>query len=413
MTDIGELIRIVELQLEGAEGSRLVSNIVKPSTLLIGDLGLSSVEFVVIFEKIQRSMGVRLNFIDLIMPDRSSYVDDLSVEQIYKFVSRSSESVTDLSVVDDPYARKREPISLAEIERLDASVRHQLYAREVVSTSYRLCFVLSAPRSGSTLLRSMLGCHHDIYAPMELHLMSYTDFAQRQEELLDPEHRHLLEGTIVARQEVRGLTREVSTAVDSMYSRDGRSVTQFYRELSPYIKEKVLVDKTPTYSFSSATLQRLKDVFPEALFIHLTRKPNAVIKSMIDSGLGELIRFSKTSQVSSGQFPEALWCLCEQNIRAVFPINDQRIIRVGFEELVEYPVETMARIHEFLGVTSSKDIDPYKASLWNSEERPGSYAGDLKTFLRNKIDSSVAREWEGFESLCWLSEPTSSLIHST
>lgn len=413
MNDIGDLIRIVEFLLERKEGSKLVSNIVEPSTLLIGDLGLSSVEFVVIFEKVQQSMGVRLNFIDLIMPDRSSYVDDLTIEQIYSFVSRGSQSVTDLSVVHDPYERKREPISHVEVGRLNASVRHQQYAREVVSTSYRLCFVLSAPRSGSTLLRSMLGCHQDIYAPMELHLMSYTDFTQRQEELQDPAHRHLLEGTISARREVRGLTREVSTAVESMYSRDGRSVTQFYSELSPYIKEQVLVDKTPTYSFSSATLQRLKDVFPEAVFIHLVRRPNAVIKSLIDSELGELIRFSKTSGVSSGQFPEALWCLCEQNIRTIFPINDPRIFRVCFEELVDYPVETMSKIHEFLGVASSKDVDPYRGSPLASKEQAESYAGDLKTFLRNRIDSSVAREWEGFESLGWLSEPTSSLVHNT
>ena len=36
----------------------------------------------------------------------------------------------------------------------------------------RLLFVISAPRSGSTLLARMLGSHSEVYAPAELHLLT-------------------------------------------------------------------------------------------------------------------------------------------------------------------------------------------------------------------------------------------------
>ena len=406
-----DIIKIVEDRLCANNSDRHLEQVVTGSTRLVEDLGFSSVEFVVIFEKIQQLLPGRINFIDLIMPNRSSYVDDLSIDQITDFlVSRNSESKANALI--DPYINKREPITQIDIDLLNRFIRHQNYIDEPVTTRTQLCFLLSAPRSGSTLLRRMLGCHPDVYAPMELHLMSYQDFAQRNEELSDKEHSHLLEGTIVARQEIRGMTRSVSMAVDQMYVRDQRSVSQFFKEIDQYIQASVLVDKTPTYAFSLSTLERIKKIFPTAKFIHLTRRPNAVIKSIIDSDLGQLIRFMQTSGITPNRFAEALWCLCEQNIRAALKDIGSRSIRVNYESLVTTPEQTMARLHEFLGIPASLSINPYTQQENISEEQVDSFAGDLKTYLRNSIDSSVADEWQPFESLHWLSEPTSTLLQN-
>jgi len=406
-----DIIAIVAGQLEAGNDSRDSSIAITGSTQLVRDLGFSSVEFVVIFEKIQRTHGERIDFIDLIMPDRSNYVDDLCINQILDFVVRRSTGSVPESHAD-PYGDKREPIDQADINLLDGAIRHQDYAIEEVRTSTQLCFLLSAPRSGSTLLRRMLGCHPEIYAPMELHLMAYQDFAQRDQELRGEEHAHLLEGTIVARQEIRGMKRAVSQAVDQMYVLDRRPVSQFFTELDPYIKAKVLVDKTPTYAFSRATLERLKHTFPEAKFIHLTRRPNAVIKSMIDSDLGQLIRFLKTSGIRTNRFAEALWCLCEQNIRAALRDVSSRVIQVDYESIVTDPESSMTRLHSFLGVTPSLEINPYAQHSRASEEKIASYAGDLKNYLRSSIDPSVATEWERFDSLRWLSEPSQKLLRN-
>jgi hypothetical protein len=309
-----EIIDIIFKQFVAGEGSTDADIAITGSTQLVRDLGFSSVEFVVIFEKIQALRTERINFIDLIMPDRSTYVDDLSINQIFQFLNYSPTAQISKSQAD-PYAEQRDVIQKDDIGLLNQAIRHQTYPQEKVNTSIQLCFLLSAPRSGSTLLRRMLGCHPDIYAPMELHLMSYLDFEQRYQELSDQDHKHLLEGTIVARQEVRGMKRSISAAVDQMYARDRRPVSQFFNEIDPHLKQKVLVDKTPTYAFSLSTLERIKQTFAQAKFIHLKRSPNAVIKSMIDSELGQLIRFQKTSGIHTNRFAEALWCLCEQNIR--------------------------------------------------------------------------------------------------
>lgn len=412
MTSQHEIIKIVASQLEDKKGHLTAADSIAGETRLIKDLGFSSVEFIVIFEKIQQTRRERINFIDLIMPDRSTYVDDLTIDQIACFLSQEEQYRKPASSGSDPYVNRREQIIESDIEKLNSAIKHQVYAREEVVTNTQICFLLSAPRSGSTLVRRMLNCHPEIYAPMELHLMCYQDFGQRDKELSDNDHSHLLEGTIVARQEIRDMPRSVSQAIDKMYARDRRTVTKFYTEIDPYIQTKILIDKTPTYAFSRATLDRIKNTFPQAKFIHLVRRPNAVIKSIIDSEIGQLIRFVKTSNIEPNRFPEALWCLCERNILSAMKDEGSRILRIEYESIVESPVSAMNMIHRFLEIRPSQEINPYLQSEGQSEEKVGSYAGDLKNFLRNFIDPSVANEWKSFNSLNWLSEPTLSLLQN-
>lgn len=383
-------------------------SIMNENTRLIRDLGLNSVDFVVIFEKIQEVSKERIKFIDLIMPDRCNYVNDLSIKNIADFVNNNATTNEPIKE-KDPYKYKRELITYADIDILDNAIKHQIYRPEVIETKTQLCFILSAPRSGSTLLRRMLGCHPNIYAPMELHLMSYQDYSQRNDELNTNEHAHLLEGTIVARQEIRGIKREVSSAVDQMYTRDKRNVTQFFKEIDPHVKEKILIDKTPTYAFSLATLERLKSTFPQAKFIHLVRQPNAVIKSLIDADLGQLIRFQKTSGISSGRFAEALWCICEKNIQAALTESTSQSIEVTFEDLVTNPKPIIERLQYFLEVEPFVNFNPY-INLSKSNEKINQFAGDLKTYLHNSIDPKTAFEWKNFNSLCKLSPPTEGLL---
>ena len=402
------LIQIIKNYLAEIKPKEPNNMQVTEATKLIQDLALSSVDFVVIFEKIQSIEQERLNFIDLIMPDRSTYIDDISIEDIYKFIT--TKTSPNNPSIKNTYIDQRKPIDEKDIEQLDNTIQHQTYQISTINTDVQICFVLSAPRSGSTLLRRMLGCHKDIYAPMELHLMSYQNFAQRQEMLKDTHHEHLLQGTIVARQEIRRMTSAVSKAIEQMYIKDQRPVTQFYTEIDPYIEQKVLIDKTPTYSFSLSTLQRLKETFPEAKFIHLTRRPNAVIKSLIDSELAEIMDFFQRSTLGGNQLPEALWCLCEKNIRKALKDINHRAQKISYEDLVTEPVETMNRLHRFLGLEVSLDINPYSKSKAKSEEEVSNYAGDLKTFLRTSIDPSVATEWTKFDAFQWLSEPTLKLL---
>jgi len=73
-------------------------------------------------------------------------------------------------------------------------------------------FILSPPRSGSTLLRVMLAGHPHLFAPPELELLSFNTLAERREELTG-KYSFWLEGTIRALMEIKGCGMEEARAV--------------------------------------------------------------------------------------------------------------------------------------------------------------------------------------------------------
>src|ERR1051325_11329747 len=118
-------------------------------------------------------------------------------------------------------------------------------------------FILSPPRSGSTLLRVMLAGHPSLFAPPELELLSFNTLAERREALTG-KYSFWMEGTIRAVMELKGCEMEER----------GLSVPQFYRLMQDWLGERRLVDKTPSYALDKEVLRRAEACFDGALYIH-------------------------------------------------------------------------------------------------------------------------------------------------
>src|SRR6185369_14432855 len=73
-------------------------------------------------------------------------------------------------------------------------------------------FVLSPPRSGSTLLRVMLGGHPKLFAPPELELLSFNTLADRKTEFGE-RFAFWLEGTIRALMQLKQCSAEATKAI--------------------------------------------------------------------------------------------------------------------------------------------------------------------------------------------------------
>jgi hypothetical protein len=164
--------------------------------------------------------------------------------------------------------------------RLAADVKEKVRrARPAVVRSWRSAsverlvpspvFVLSAPRSGSTLLRVLLNSHSRICAPHELHLrrvhvqledVNYARVAMKELGLDEEALEHLLWDRIMHRQ----------------LQRTGKFV---------------FVEKTPG---NGAIWERLLQAWPEARFIYLIRHPASILASLEraypDAGSAELQR---------------------------------------------------------------------------------------------------------------------------
>ena len=75
-------------------------------------------------------------------------------------------------------AQDREPVVPARIEPVAPA-----HAETTAGPRPDIIFVLSAPRSGSTLLRVMLAGHSRLFSPPELHMLGFRGMAERQQAL--------------------------------------------------------------------------------------------------------------------------------------------------------------------------------------------------------------------------------------
>src|SRR5262249_11504047 len=139
-------------------------------------------------------------------------------------------------------------------------------------------FVLSPPRSGSTLLRVMLAGHPLLFAPPELELLCFKTLGERKSAFSGP-NSFSLEGTVRAIMEIKGCDAFEAGKIMQGFEADGLTTREFYRTMQGWLGERTLVDKTPSYALDRNVLQRAEFDFQDARYIHLMRHPYGVIRS--------------------------------------------------------------------------------------------------------------------------------------
>lgn len=177
----------------------------------------------------------------------------------------------------------------------------------------RPVFIISSIRSGSTLLRMMLGAHPRLHAPHELHIgrleVSCTNwFSERAMGALDLKRgdlEHLLWDRVL------------------------------HRELTRSGKDFV-VEKTPANVYM---YQRLKDCWPDARFVFLLRHPVSVARSWHETD--PVKRPYDTAVTDVLKYLTAV-----EEARAA----DTEGFTVRYEDITDDPGREMRRLCAFLGV---------------------------------------------------------------
>ncbi|MDQ1350667.1 MAG: hypothetical protein QG657_969 [Acidobacteriota bacterium] len=252
-------------------------------------------------------------------------------------------------------------------------------------------FILSPPRSGTTLLRVMLAGHPKLFAPPELGLLSYNTLN---------EVNFTLQSSIRALMEIKGCDVEEAGRMIREFQQRIMTTKQFYRVLQEGIGDRLLVDKTPDYSFSLEVLKKAESDFSNSLYIHLIRHPYGMIHSFEEARLDLLFSNQSTHDLSLSRrrIAEAIWFISHRNILEFLeniPQNRQHWIK--FEDLVYDPYHCMEGICRFLNLEFHPGmIQPYKEQnrrMTDSTHSEGRMIGDVK-FMRHKhIDPGVADNW--------------------
>jgi amino acid adenylation domain-containing protein len=300
------------------------------------------------------------------------------------------------------------PAQVAEVEQSSkvtpAMVTH---VRELIGTAPTLqapatknppaIFILSPPRSGSTLLRVMLAGHPSLFAPPELELLSFNTLTERRAELTG-KYSFWLEGTIRALMDIKGCGMEEARDVMEECEEKNLSVPEFYGLLQSWIGNRRLVDKTPSYALDQQVLQRAERNFENALYVHLLRHPYGMIRSFEEAKL-EQVFFRYEHSFTRRELAELIWLISQQNILEFLKeVPAERQHQLRFEELVNSPREVLERLCAFLGLEFQPEmVEPYK----NKEQRMtdgihplSRMLGDVKFHQHSAIDARVAERWK-------------------
>ncbi len=254
-----------------------------------------------------------------------------------------------------------------------------------------IVFVLSSPRSGSTLLRVMLAGHPQLYSPPELHLLPFTDMAQRQQEL---GVSYLGEGLQKALMELKGIDAKESQALIDNFVRQNLSIRDVYSFLQELAGEKILIDKSPTYANDKDTLDRGELLWDNAKYIHLVRHPYSVIESFTRMRMDKLVASGDNNPY---QLAESIWTNSNQNTFDFFAnLDPNQHYLVRYEELVSNPAATMEGVCEFLNISFDAAIlNPYEGKRMTEGVSDISMSvGDPNFNKHERIEAELANNWQ-------------------
>jgi len=225
-------------------------------------------------------------------------------------------------------------------------------------------FVLSLPRTGSTLLRLILNTHPEICCPGELRL------GQLCEDLY-----HALYFSAGQTKEGDETARAALSAARSREIIDG-----FMSEYARAKGKSIWAEKTPANIEHAA---RLYDTFPDAAYICLHRDLLDVLRSG-----WEMTKYGKLGYELWDHRSFLEYCL--EQTRALLEFERQhpdQTLRVHYEDLVRNPSEEWGRLFSFLGVGWDQSLVEAVFST-KHDEGPGDPKAEFASTL---YTSSIGR----------------------
>jgi amino acid adenylation domain-containing protein len=270
-------------------------------------------------------------------------------------------------------------------------------------------FILSPPRSGTTLLRVMLAGHPRLFAASELQLLGFDTLGQRRA-AFDGRFSPWREGTIRAVMELEGCDADVATRLMESHERDGLTCKEFYRWLQDRAGERVVVDKSPTYALDPDALRNAELGFDAPQYIHLVRDPLAMSRSFESYHMDQIL-FLHDHSWPGRALGELVWTLSHRNIlQFAEEVPPERLLRVRFEDLVHNPRSVMTEMAAFLGLDFDEGlVRPYErleTKMVDGLHPESTPMGDTRLLERDRIDPDVVRRWARHGAGPPLGEPT-------
>src|SRR5215213_968322 len=376
------------------------------------ELGGDSIKAAVLTNRLQEEVGEIVHIVAIFDAPTIATLAEYLKQSHPRAVQRFEETTIEVaaSVASVTGSAKVDRAMVAEMRKLitPLSANHH-NGRPGVLKNRPAIFVLSAPRSGSTLFRVMLGGHPLLFAPPELELLGFDTLNDRKK-YFSGRDSFWLEGTIRALMELKGCDAKEAIRIMDDCERNELTTQDFYHLLQEHLGPRRIVDKTPAYALDVEIMRRAESYFENAIYIHLLRHPYGMIRSFTEAHVDQLLTRYR-HPFSTRQFAELVWTVSQQNIlKFLGDVPAHRQYRVEFEALVSQPEQVLGALCEFLALDLHPDmLEPYKAKerrMTDGLHAASRMLGDVKFHEHKQIDARVADNWKNYDDLGQLGEST-------
>ena len=257
-------------------------------------------------------------------------------------------------------------------------------------------FILSPPRSGSTLLRAILSGHSQLFSPPELELLGFSTLAERKKEL-EGTYSFFLEGAIRALMELHDCDADHAKKIMIDLEEKGTTVKEFYALMQGLLQEKVLVDKSPNYAYDPRALERMEAHFELPKYIVLQRHPYGMINSFENAKMDQIFRHKHDFTLR--ELAELVWLTSYENINNhLAAVPDIRKYVVKYEDLVRNPDEVIKGICDFLDIPFEEGMlniyGDTKGKMLDGIYDDSKMIGDVKFSTHQRIEPKGADLWK-------------------
>jgi hypothetical protein len=335
--------------------------------------------------------GADLEFIATLRP----FVEDSALqgggEDFSLLTMASAETVTTSIAQHGP------PLLIESVESVDGLAQSVL-------------FVLSSPRSGSSLLQLCLQVNQALYAGQELHLLQFATIEERRSRF----PFELLEGLVKTVVEL--WSRNLGDAAEKVAEWEEQSVpvwSVFGWLLSELAGCRILVDKSPSYIDHPSYLDHAQIIFGHtARYVHLVRHPYTCVQS----GVELLVKYIRNDAVNltRGGDPDLAWPIMEHGwvagqthanaflkrlehgaMQTADGEAQQQTLLIFFEDLVCKPEQTLLTICQLVDIAFDHDMtEPYQTEAIETFRSAQSVSTtDPKLLRRQTIEKSQADKW--------------------
>lgn len=231
-------------------------------------------------------------------------------------------------------------------------------------------FILSQPRSGSTLLQRLLGAHSQVATVSEPWFLLPLLYGLRRDGAYT-EYGHRL-----AVQAAEDFHANLPGGRDDYLRELGQMAVRIYCKATPG-DETVFLDKTPRYSLVA---DDLLDMFPDGRFIVLWRNPLPVVASCMKTFVG--------NQWMPSVFKVDLFHSLERLVEASAR-HQERIAFVRYEDLVTDTENQLRALVGYLGLAHEPDL----VSRFTDVRLKGRVGDPTGVRKYNRVSTESAASW--------------------